>query len=64
MDDQFNVEIVVYRDKEKEDFYARLKITIDAKTIEQAIIIAVDLLEKQHICQYYTVKKVRNNSVV
>lgn len=64
MKDQFNIEIVVYRDEKKEEFYSRLKITLDADTIEQAIVMAVDLLETQHMCQYYIVKKVRNNSVI
>ena len=63
MDDQFDVEIVIYRDEKKDDYLARLKITLDAKTIEGAIVMAVDLLDK-HPCQYYTVVKVRNNSVV
>jgi len=61
---QFGVEIVVYRDEKHENTYARIKFIFEAKTIEQAIVMAVDMLKTDDICKYYTVIKVKNHSEV
>lgn len=61
--DQFEVEIVVFSDKQKEENYSRINIVFNAETIEKAIVMAVDMLDTNHICKHYTIVKVRNHSV-